>query len=116
MPTYTKIKFSASDSYNSPILEESYITENSTQIHTSSSTSGVMDEVWLWVFNSGENPYTVNISLADGPIIVNRVEPKTTSLILPGIPLMGGGELYFRSPDAPDDYISAMGYVNRITP
>jgi hypothetical protein len=115
MPTYTKIKFSASNSYNAPILEESYTTENSTQIHTSSSTSGVMDEVWLWVFNSDENPYTINISFADGPLMVNQVEPMTTSLVLPGIPLMGGGELYFRS-NAPDGFISAMGYVNRIRP
>jgi hypothetical protein len=127
MATYTKIKLSESNSSNSPISDESYNTGGYTVLHTASSTSGVMDEVWLWISNiDSSTAYDVKIGLSTysgptGPVgnidyfMLSSVGPQTTILALAGFPIMAGAQLYFENIDGSSS-IAGFGYVNRITP
>ena len=94
-------------------------------IHQTSTSSNILDELWLWVKNSGPDEQPVIISLGDNANIGNQVPclvpGNSVVLVVPGIPVCGDGTTQITvSANGPffmtADMLSVFGYINRISP
>lgn len=94
-----------------------------TTIHTTGTSATVIDEVWLWLFNSTTADVVTTIEFggatAPNQNIVLTV-PFRSGLVLavPGLPLLGSGaaSLTVKAFAATASVVTVSGYVNRITP
>jgi hypothetical protein len=118
MATYEKRKLSA-DSDGSGVwlgLDSAEIT-----IHTTGTSSSVLDEVWLYFSNNDpdiEVPCYVRIGTSNG-ISFNIPANSGLYLILPGIIMSGtgsAGSVLTAENTFTSGTVSVFGYVNRITP
>ena len=87
-------------------------------IHTATSTAGVIDEVWLYCYNSGSGNITLLLCLGgttDPDDIVKITIPAQTGdiLVLAGECFNGGVVIKAFADSA--NYLVIRGYVNRIT-
>ena len=87
-------------------------------IHTATSTAGVIDEVWLYCYNSGSLEYILSLCLGgttDPDDIVKITTPAKTGdiLVLAGECFNGGVVIKAYADSA--NYLVVRGYVNRIT-
>lgn len=119
MATFSKELLSGSTN-GRPIKVAATATAGTT-IHTASSTSGVVDEVWLYATNSSAGTVALTIEFggttSPDDLIVVGVAPVGTPelvLVVPGFPLTGG--VVVRAFAGTADVVTVMGYVNRITP
>jgi len=113
MATYTKVILS--ETSNGEALGIPNTASPGTVVHTSSSTSGDLDEIWIWVTNKDVSNNVVTVEFGgsnEGNRIQEKVEPSKTILIIPGIPLVNGANVKIYSDSG---NISAFGYVNRRT-
>lgn len=116
MATYEKRGLSQGGTGNVPI----YLTNmmpGSSPVHITSTSSTVLDEVWLWAFNNDfSNPSTLKLTL-DGIQFLEFVIPaKDSMMLLGGIPFGGDGSSSKTLGIEVDTYsVYAYGYVNRIT-
>lgn len=92
-----------------------------TLIHTTSSTAGVVDEVWLYATNTGTNTVVLTVEFGgtsdpDDLIVVGLPPISTPQLLLvaPGWPLTGGVVVRAFANEA--DVCKVVGYVNRVSP
>ena len=82
-------------------------------IHTAPSTTGVIDEIWLWATNEGDATDTLILEWdgAEEPQHT-RIPPKEPPIqIVPGWTLKNAALTAY----AVTDDITVFGYVNRIT-
>ncbi len=90
-----------------------------TLLHTATSTSGEIDEVWLWATNSDTVSRKLTIEFGgttspDDTIEVTIPAESGPFLVVPGLPLAGG--LVVRGFAATASVVLVSGYVNRYTP
>jgi hypothetical protein len=119
MPTFSKELLSGSTN-GRPIKIVATATAG-TLIHTASSTSGVIDEVWLYATNTGVNTVALTVEWGgttdpDDRIVVGLPPISTPQLILvaPGLPVSGG--VVVRAFAGEANVAKVVGYVNRVTP
>jgi energy-converting hydrogenase Eha subunit H len=94
-----------------------------TTIHTTGTSATVIDEVWLWLFNSttADVVTTIEFGGATAPnqnIVLTVPFKSGLVLAVPGLPLLGSGSasLTVKAFAATASVVTVSGYVNRITP
>jgi len=90
-----------------------------TLVHTATSTSGVMDEVWLYAVNSdtSDRKLTIEYGGVTSPDDLLEVTIPAESglvLVVPGSSPLNGG-VVVRAFAASANVVMVQGYVNRIT-
>ena len=93
-------------------------TGDANTIHTATSTSGVIDEVWLYCYNSGGLEYVLSLcygGTTDPDDIVKYTIPHQSGdiLVLSGECFNGGVVIKAYAEEA--NYLVVKGFVNRIT-
>lgn len=117
----SKIPFSAS-TQGQPVKVAATATAG-TLIHTTGVSATVIDEIWLYAFNSdtADKLLTIEFGGATAPDqnIVQTI-PFRAGLVfvIPGLPLLGSGTvaLTVKAFAATANVITVSGFVNRITP
>ncbi len=89
-----------------------------TTIHTATSTSGAMDELWLWAMNTDTSDRKLTIELGGTTAPNDLIEltmPAESGLIpiVPGFPLDGG--VIVKAFCATGNVVTVNGFVNRIS-
>lgn len=112
MATFSKHILSGS-SNGSPVV----LNTATTTIHTPGSSTGTIDEVWLWCNNSATTVRELRLHIgtggSTGNIVYQSVPPKTALyLVSPGLPVNASKPVYGNTTAA--DGLSIVGYVNRI--
>ena len=96
-----------------------------TLIHTTGTSTSILDEVWLWANNSQSSDIYLYLYLgtSSGPsanVMVLLVPSESTILAIPGIPISGNGTVgrpvNAIATSMMTGNITVFGYVNRITP
>jgi len=94
-----------------------------TLIHTTGTSATVIDEVWLWLFNSSTADVVTTIEFGgatapDQNIVLTVPFKSGFVMTVPGMPLLGSGgaALTVKAFAASGNVVTATGYVNRITP
>lgn len=92
-----------------------------TTVHTGSTSTSVIDEVWLYAQNSDTSPRKLTVqwggTASPDDTIELTLEPESgLVLVAPGLPLGGAATaLVIRAFAATADVITIHGFVNRIT-
>ena len=93
-----------------------------TTIHATGTSSSIIDEVWLYAYNSSTGPVTLTIQYGGTTAVDNDIKidvPPTSglTLIVPGLILTGTGSaantVYAYA--GTTNVITITGYVNRIS-
>lgn len=94
-----------------------------TLIHTTGVSGTILDEIWLYAFNSdtADRLLTVEFGGATSPdqnIVVTIPFKAGLIIVVPGLPLLGSGTvaLTVKAFAASANVITVSGFVNRITP
>lgn len=94
-----------------------------TLIHTTGVSGTILDEIWLYAFNSdtADRLLTVEFGGATAPdqnIVVTVPFKSGLIIVVPGLPLLGSGTvaLTVKAFAATANVITISGFVNRITP
>ena len=123
MPTYTRLGLTGiqrGSGVSGPILDSTNLnTGVSGLIHKSSTTVGVVDELWLWSTDNVPSPqfhfvedgqpaggFSVTPSVAAGP--------SGPVVLFPGVVMSGGLEIW--SQRQTTGSVQLYGHINRITP
>ena len=115
MATYTKLPLSGGMAGGGPYAHNSIW--GPTQVHATSSTANVMDEVWLWAVNTSSSDFNMTVTIG-GISLAYVLPPNSTQLIYPGIllfPEAGTPTTMVVEAVSSGDFFT-YGYVNRITP
>lgn len=93
-------------------------TGDANTIHTATSTSGQIDEVWLFCYNSGSASITLTLCLggttSPDDLVTYTIPPQNGDiLVLAGECFNGGVVIKAYAGNA--NYLVIRGYVNRIT-
>lgn len=93
-----------------------------TTIHTTGTSSTVIDEVWLYAYNSSTGPITLTIQYGGTTAVDNDIRldiPPTSglTLVVPGLILTGTGSAgnTVAAYAGTTNVITISGYVNRIS-
>ena len=93
-----------------------------TTIHTTGTSSTVIDEVWLYAYNSSTGPITLTIQYGGTTAVDNDIRldiPPTSglTLVVPGLILTGNGTVgaTVAAYAGTTNVITISGYVNRIS-
>ncbi len=94
-----------------------------TTIHTTGTSASIIDEIWIYAFNSDTVDRALTIefggtSAPDQNIVVTVPTKGGLILVIPGLILLGNGSagLTVSAFAAAANVITLSGYVNRITP
>lgn len=114
MATYTKVKLSNIGTTNAPL---STFGAGLFTIHTTGTSSSILDEVWIWVTNGASDSGTITLA-ANGAYLYYVVPAYTTMMLSGGSILLSGdgttaSTVKFNEGAGGDLYI--YGFVNRIT-
>jgi len=119
MATYEKRKLSGDLTGVGFLLEDGV----PVTVHTTPSSSGILDEVWIYVSNkSFSNPGILQVNLAGGVSAFVQIPVLSGMfLIIPGLIFSGDGTdgstiVVTDMTGFFEDALSVHGYVNRITP
>ena len=91
-----------------------------TTIHTTGTSATVIDELWIYAYNSYGSDQVLSIEFGGVtlPITVTVPSKAGLMLVIPGFPLLGNGSVALVvtafAPQA--STITLSGFVNRITP
>jgi len=92
-----------------------------TTIHTTGTSSSIIDEVWLYAYNSSTGPITLTIQYGGTTAVDNDIRldiPPTSglTLVVPGLILTGTGAAgnTIAAYAGTTNVITISGYVNRI--
>ena len=115
MATYSKQLLSGST--NGRSIAVSATATPGTLIHTATSVSGALDEIWLYADNNTASPVKLTVEFG-GATTADQIEITIAGesgliLISPGLILNGGTVV--RSFCGTSSAISVVGYVNRIS-
>jgi hypothetical protein len=120
MATFTKVLLSGS-SYGAPTTVVATASTGTT-IHTTGTSSSIIDEMWLYANNTSSSPVLLTVQFG-GTGAVQHAKPITLApqsgdvLIVAGLPLTGDGTTAstVRAFAATASVITISGYVNRIS-
>jgi len=119
MATFSKIALSGST--DGRMIKVAQTATAGTTIHTGSTTTSTIDEVWLYAVNSGATNQKLTIewggtSSPDDHIEFTVVAESGLYLVVPGLVIKGNASaLVVRAFAAAANVINIAGYVNRIT-
>lgn len=120
MATFSKVKFSAS-TQGKPITATG--TAPGTIIHTTGTSSSIIDEVWLYATNYTATDVFLTVYFGGMTTANERIEMTVTAesglyLVVPGLILTGDGSsgASIIALAGTGSAINIAGYVNRITP
>lgn len=113
--TATKIKFSGGS--NGRGIKVAATATPGTTIHTATSATDTLDELWLWAVNSDTTARKLTIEFGGTTSPDDLIEltiPAEAGLVLvvPGIPLDGG--VVVKAFCATTNVVMVHGYVNRV--
>lgn len=120
MPSYTKVILSGST--QGKAIKVAATASTGTTIHATGTSSSIIDEVWLYAYNSGASDLTLTIQYGGTTSVDNDIKlniPATSglTLVVPGLILTGTGAaantIYAYAGAA--NTITISGYVNRIS-
>ena len=120
MATFTKVALSGST--QGKAIKVAQTASTGTTIHATGTSSSIIDEVWLYAYNSDSGPLTLTIQYGGTTAVDNDIKvdiPATSglTLVVPGLILTGTGSaantVYAYAGTA--DKITISGYVNRIS-
>ncbi len=119
MATYSKVQLSGSTG-GQPILVAATATAGTT-IHTTGTSSSVLDEVWLYANNTSTSSVKLTIEYGGTTSPNNLIELTIDAesglvLVIPGLLLSGDGTAgrVIRAFAATTNVINITGYINRI--
>jgi hypothetical protein len=121
MATFTKQKLSGG-SLNGQAIKVAATASAGTTIHTTGTSSSIIDEVWLYAYNSSTGPITLTIQYGGTTAVDNDIKldiPPTSglTLVVPGLILTGDGSAgaTVAAYAGTTNVITISGYVNRIS-
>lgn len=120
MATFSKVLLSGST--QGKAIKVAATTSTGTTIHATGTSSSVIDEVWLYAYNSSASAVTLTIQYGGTTSVDNDIKltiPATSglTLVVPGLILTGTGSaantIYAYA--GTTNVITISGYVNRIS-
>jgi hypothetical protein len=121
MATFTKTLLSGS-TQGKPIKLTGTATGSSVTIHATGTSSSIIDEVWLYAFNSSTGPIALTVEYGgttapDQNIVISIPATSGLTLVVPGLILTGTGAAAnnITAFAGTANVITISGYVNRIS-
>ena len=120
MATFSKLKLSGST--DGKAIKVVQTASTGTTIHATGTSSSIIDEVWLYAYNSSASAVTLTIQFGGTTAVDNDIKltiPATAglTLVVPGLTLTGTGSaantVYAYA--ATTNVITISGYINRIS-
>ena len=120
MPTFTKTLLSGST--QGKAIKVAATATTGTTIHATGTSSSVIDEVWLYAFNSSTGPVSLTVEYGgttapDQNIVLSVPAQSGLTLVVPGLILTGTGAAAntVSAFAGTANVITISGYVNRIS-
>jgi len=120
MATYTKVLLSGS-TQGKPIKVVATTTTGTT-IHSTGTSASIIDEIWLYAFNSSTGPVSLTVEYGgvtapDQNIVISIPPTSGLTLVVPGLILTGTGAAAnnVTAFAGTANVITISGYVNRIS-
>jgi hypothetical protein len=120
MATFTKVLLSGS-TQGKPI-KVAATASTGTTIHATGTSSSIIDEVWLYAYNSSSGPIALTIQYGgtatpDDDIKIDIPPTSGLTLVVPGLTLTGSGAApaIVRAYADTANVVTVSGYVNRIS-
>ena len=120
MAVFTKINLSGST--QGKAIKVAATTSSGTTIHATGTSSSVIDEVWLYAYNSSASSVLLTIQFGGTTAVDNDIKlniPATAglTLVVPGLTLTGTGAAAnsILAYAGTTNVVTVSGYVNRIT-
>lgn len=120
MATYSKVALSGSTQGKG--IKVAATASTGTTIHATGTSSSIIDEVWLYAYNSSTGPVSLTIQFGGTTAVDNDIKidiPPTSglTLVVPGLILTGTGSaantVYAYA--GTTNVVTLSGYVNRIS-
>jgi len=122
MATFTKVLLSGSSQGKAIKIAATTSGSNGTTLHATGTSSSIIDELWLYAYNSSSSAVTLTIQWGGITAVDNEFKitiPPTTglTLVVPGLILTGDGTTATttRAYAGTTNVITISGYVNRIS-
>jgi hypothetical protein len=122
MATFTKVLLSGSSQGKAIKIAATTSGSNGTTLHATGTSSSVIDELWLYAYNSSSSAVVLTIQWGGITAVDNEYKlsiPATSglTLVVPGLILTGDGTTASttRAYAATANVITISGYVNRIS-
>ena len=122
MATFTKVLLSGSTQGKAIKIAATTSGSNGTTLHATGTSSSVIDELWLYAYNSSSSAVVLTIQWGGITAVDNEYKlsiPPTTglTLVVPGLILTGDGTTASttRAYAGTTNVITVSGYVNRIS-
>ena len=120
MATFTKVELSGST--QGKAIKVAATASTGTTIHATGTSSSIIDEIWLYAYNSSTGPIALTIQFGGTTAVDNDIKidiPPTSglTLVVPGLMLTGTGAAAntVRAYAATANVLTISGYVNRIS-
>lgn len=120
MATFSKVKLSGST--DGKAIKVAATASTGTTIHATGTSASILDEVWLYAYNSSSSAVVLTVQFGGTTAVDNDIKlsvPATSglTLVVPGLILSGTGSaantVYAYA--ATTNVITISGYVNRIS-
>jgi hypothetical protein len=120
MATFSKVKLSGST--DGKAIKVAATASTGTTIHATGTSASILDEVWLYAYNSSASAVVLTVQFGGTTAVDNDIKlsiPATSglTLVVPGLILSGTGSaantVYAYA--ATTNVITISGYVNRIS-
>lgn len=120
MATFSKVKLSGST--DGKAIKVAATASTGTTIHATGTSASILDEVWLYAYNSSASAVQLTVQFGGTTAVDNDIKlsiPATSglTLVVPGLILSGTGSaantVYAYA--ATTNVITISGYVNRIS-
>jgi hypothetical protein len=122
MATFTKVLLSGSSQGKAIKIAATTSGSNGTTIHATGTSSSIIDEIWLYAYNSSSSAVVLTIQWGGITAVDNEYKlsiPATSglTLVVPGLVLTGDGTTATttRAYAATTNVVTVSGYVNRIS-
>jgi hypothetical protein len=120
MATFTKVLLSGSS--QGKAVKVVATASSGTTIHATGTSSSIIDEVWIYAYNSASTATALTVQYGGTTSVDNDIKitvPPTTglTLVVPGLILTGDGTTAstIRAYAATANVVTLSGYVNRIS-
>jgi len=122
MATFTKVLLSGSSQGKAIKIAATTSGSNGTTLHATGTSSSIIDELWLYAYNSSSSAVVLTIQWGGITAVDNEYKlsiPATSglTLVVPGLILTGDGTTATttRAYAGTTNVITITGYVNRIS-
>jgi len=122
MATFTKVLLSGSSQGKAIKIAATTSGSNGTTLHATGTSSSIIDELWLYAYNSSSSAVVLTIQWGGITAVDNEYKlsiPATSglTLVVPGLILTGDGTTATttRAYAGTTNVITISGYVNRIS-